>query len=655
MSLLRQLLLSVTIAIIFILVGTLVFSVDGARQYLNTQLQAQSENAASSLALSLSQPSNQDTVTRELLIIALYDSGQFREIRLTGTDGTVLFQRHRETVQGKVVAPKWFSDMLPLITPTAIRHVSDGWKQVGELAVTADDLSARDSLWDSSVKVFSLVIGAGILWALFAIFLIRWLKRALRDEITEQVRAIAQNDSTEPAPTIKRNRVSELAQATRMIVDVRQQVRASAQEQNEKIESLEFELNQDATTGLANRKYFMNELRRVLQAVPGDQPESGYVLIFRQRDLASVNASMPRNAVDNWLRTVGQRVTRIISDVPDIKTQFARLNGSDFALLIHATAGPETTRLVQQVRQALDILRVRLNDGRMCRWAMGMTDYVSDSDLSTVMSRLDDALMAGESAGHGDVEFISMSGHQPGRTGAGSGEAAWRTLLVEGLADDRLALAVESLPYEGDLNTNRFEGSLILYENKSKSKEPLSGFLFMPAAVRLGMSVDCDLRAIELGLAWLKENEGELIIKVSLPSLLHPKFLPEAQDRLKGLHTTPEFTKRLTLEIDAHGMVSSPAEVQAFCVGVVDAGAHVGLRRLAQQFDAMVHLHLAPLSYVKLGGDFVKYLLASPGGTQLMIAVTETAISLGMKVYVDDIPDADTRLMLQEYGAMPEM
>lgn len=655
MSLLRQLLLSVTVAIVFILVGTLVFSVDGARQYLNTQLQTQSENAASSLALSLSQPSNQDEVTRELLIVALYDSGQFREIRLTGTDGRVLFERHMDAGQGRGVAPKWFSDILPLITPTAVRHVSDGWAQVGELAITSDDLSARDSLWGSTVKVFGLVVGAGILWALFAVLLIRWLKRALRYEITEQVRAIAEGDSSTPAPTNKRSRVSELAQATRMIVNVRQQVRASTQEQNDKIESLEVELNQDITTGLANRKYFMNELRRALQAVPGDQPESGYVLIFRQRDLAAVNASMARDTVDNWLRTVGQRVTRIIGEVPHIKTQFARLNGSDFALLVHATAGPDTTRLVQQVRQALDILRVRLNDGRMCRWAMGMTDYITDSDLSTVMSRLDDALMAGESAGHGDVEFISMSGHQPGRARAGSGEAAWRTLLVEGLADDRLALSIESKPYEGDLTTDRYEGSLILHEDKSKNKEPLSGFLFMPAAVRLGMSVDCDLRAIELALAWLKENPGELVIKVSLPSILHPKFLPEAQDRLKGLHTTSEFTQRLTLEIDAHGMVSSPAEVQAFCVGIVEAGAHVGLRRLAQQFDAMVHLHLAPLSYVKLGGEFVKYLLASPGGVQLMVAVTETAISLGMKVYVDDIPDSDTRLMLQEYGAMPEM
>ena len=52
MSLLKQLLISVTVAILAILAGTLVFSIDSARQYLDGQLQSEAENAASSLALS---------------------------------------------------------------------------------------------------------------------------------------------------------------------------------------------------------------------------------------------------------------------------------------------------------------------------------------------------------------------------------------------------------------------------------------------------------------------------------------------------------------------------------------------------------------------------------------------------------------------------
>ncbi|MCH2000169.1 GGDEF domain-containing protein, partial [Achromobacter xylosoxidans] len=78
-------------------------------------------------------------------------------------------------------------------------------------------------------------------------------------------------------------------------------------EQNAKIESLELELNQDPVTRLPNRKYFVNEFRRALDAGPAAGPASartgidgGHVLVFRQRDLADLNRHMPREFIDQW-------------------------------------------------------------------------------------------------------------------------------------------------------------------------------------------------------------------------------------------------------------------------------------------------------------------------------------------------------------------
>lgn len=653
MSLLKQLLLSVTVAIVFILAGTLVFSIGGARQYLNTQLQAQSENAASSLALSLSLPSNQDEVTRELLIAALFDSGQFRGISLKGTDGQVMVERNTPAVTGVGMAPAWFSNLLPLATPTATRQVSDGWKQVGELTVTSDDLSARDSLWRSSTRVFALVVGAGVLWALFAILLIRWLKRALRDEITEQVREIAEGGQS--LPMSGRPRVAELAQATRMIRTVRERVRATAQEQDARIESLHLEVNRDPVTGLANRKYFLNELLQVLKGTADSPAKGGHVLLFRQRDLIGVNAMMPHNEADQWLHSVGQGVLRAMEAFPNMHPQLARLNGSDFVLLMPGAVGPEATRLVQQVRQVLDVLRVRMADGRLCRWSQSLTDYTPDCDVSSVLSRLDHGLMRAESAGHDDVEYISYVDNSNGKKRSGTGEAVWRGLLADALLKNKLELSVQPAKYgNGDAVAERHEASLALRDG-SDDANLLSGSLFMPAAVRLGLSADCDLRAIELGLAWLDSHGGDLVIKVSLPSLLQPHFLPEMKRRLSGLLAQPGQIRRLLLEIDAHGLVAYGVEVQEFCQQVAQAGARSGLRRLAQQPDALMYLHLAPFSYVKLGGDVVTSLLHSPGARKLAVAIAETALELDMKVYVDDIPDNHTRLALQGYGALPKV
>lgn len=88
MSLLKQLLLSVTMALLGILAGTLILSCNAARNYLAEQLHMQSENAASSLALSLSQPGSQDPVIQELLISALFDTGISAASRCTAPTGS---------------------------------------------------------------------------------------------------------------------------------------------------------------------------------------------------------------------------------------------------------------------------------------------------------------------------------------------------------------------------------------------------------------------------------------------------------------------------------------------------------------------------------------------------------------------------------------
>jgi EAL domain-containing protein (putative c-di-GMP-specific phosphodiesterase class I) len=64
----------------------------------------------------------------------------------------------------------------------------------------------------------------------------------------------------------------------------------------------------------------------------------------------------------------------------------------------------------------------------------------------------------------------------------------------------------------------------------------------------------------------------------------------------------------------------------------------------------VAQLHTLPLSYVKLGGGFVGGMSQSPGSQQLTASVLETARSLGIAVYAEDVPDAETQRILQGLG-----
>ncbi|CAO3907745.1 LapD/MoxY N-terminal periplasmic domain-containing protein [Achromobacter mucicolens] len=638
MSILRQLLLSVTLAISVILLGTLALSVNSAREYLSGQLQVQSTDAAVSLALSLSQPANNDPVVQELLVSALYDGGHFSLVRLTDPDGKVLIERRSTATAASV--PAWFQALAPLDSQAASHAVSDGWRQIGEVTLIANDAYAWEALWRSSLKMIALVVGAGILWAIFAFVLVGWIKNRLLREISDHVRGIGRDAPGEQVEA----RVPELSGVVQALNQTRERIHASVEEQNAKIESLELELNQDPVTGLPNRKYFVNEFRRALETRPAagtSRVDGGHVLVFRQRDLADLNRHMPREFIDQWLRTACERIQGTLKRMHVAAPMLARLNGSDFALLLPGCAAPQAMMVAEQVRADLHASRIPVGEGHLCRWAQAMTDYGHGSQAGAVLARLDFGLMRAESAGNDQVVIAGATDtHSPSE----AGERAWKDAIQTALEGRHFELSTEPLLA---LNGRVVRTEAMLMLRTAPDQEPIPATLFIPPAVRLDLVAECDLEAVRLGLEWLASHAGELAVRVSLPSLRGQKFL--RQLALLLTENRP-LARRLYVEIDAHGLVECHEQITAFARVAAEFGAHIGVRRLAQQFGAVAQLHTLPLSYVKLGGGFVGGMSQSPGSQQLTASVLETARSLGIAVYAEDVPDAETQRILQGLG-----
>lgn len=651
MSLLNRLLLSVTVALAIILVGTLTWSVTAARQYLDGQLQSESDNAISALALSLSQPANQDPVTRELLIMALFDTGKFDTIAFTGLQGETLFEREQPPLaHDKGQSPDWFARLLPLHAPRVQRAVSDGWKQVGHLSLTVNNAYASDALWRSSTRMALLIIIAGLAWALFVAGLVRWFRRMLRQQVEAQVTAIDKQMTMDHAADAPMEAdapdVRELASVVRAIHATRERVRATAREQGERIETLQLELNTDPVTGLANRRYFINELHRVLDAPTADTAAAGHLMLFRQRDLPAVNAHLGHAGADAWLATVGQHARAVIADAGSAAPglQIARLNGSDFIVLIPQLDGPRAALLAQRMRQTLEGLRVTLAQGRRCRWAYALTDYLAGSTMSDVLARLDQALMRAESAGHGEVELLA----QDSAALHVAAQDQWRHILENALATPgALTLQLHPLTFEGQLRACQQEATLAL---RTKDGGMLTGALFLPAAVRLGLSAAFDTQAIRLGLQWLAQHDGDtLVVRASLPSLAQPDFREQVHAALQAAPSN--VASRLVLELDAHALQTDAEDVTEFTRHVTAAGAGVALRRLDQSPMALARLHEFALRYVKLGGDFAEQALTSPGGRQLLLAMLATARDLQIPALVHAPVDPHTAMLLREHGA----
>ncbi|MFT0532034.1 EAL domain-containing protein [Castellaniella hirudinis] len=480
-----------------------------------------------------------------------------------------------------------------------------------------------------------LVLGVAGLWVLFVAALLAVLRR------TPAAEAFAASPEIKVKPP-------ESMDDAELLDEVRERVAPSMDEQMARIEQLEIELNRDPVTGLANRAYFLNELKRVLRDDARQGAVSGYVLLVRQRDMARLQNQSDRQEIDDWLHLLGTRVHETLAEYPQARALAARLNGADFAVLLPVGGGPEVMRPIQRLHELFETLRVKLDSQNLSRWAFALTDYTVQCTPKEVLTRLDLALMCAESAGHDEVEFLSHADRDSSELRMG--EASWRTLISQALDEDRLSLEVRTVRYEGDDLTERHEASLSLREDGGL-QPPMSGYLFMPAAARLGLSSDCDMRALALALSWLGEHPGVLVVRMSVSSLLNSQYLDEV--RRICAFADQDLLRRVVVELDAYGLTRYLDAFKAFTQGLNHVGIAVGLRGLDQQPDALRKIHEIDISYVKLGGAFVRDLLSSPGGVQMMVAVTETAIGMGVRVYVDDADDEATRSMVLEYGALP--
>lgn len=654
MSLLKRLLTSVSLVICVILAGTLWFGLDGIRGLLHERLQADAETAASTLALSFSLAGAQAPEARSALVDTVMAAGQFQRIVYTDRSGNTLAFRERPPGEA---GGRWLGSVLPTVVVTASSSVKgvDGGVG-GEVVITADSSRANAVLGKLALEIMLLVLVGGALLAFSVVALMRRLEAALDRDVAARLQAIADAAPNPGAPASADARpLQELARVQSVIESVHARVRARTEAHGREVHDLRAELHSDDVTGIANRKYFINELRRRLQTSRGDaSPDAyGHVLVFRQRDLAAINSLHDRQQTDEWLRRVAVEIGRVIEHEAEPerpKPQLARINGSDFVVLLAGYDGPDTIDLIEALRKALNRLRIQTAEGRLCRWSYALTDYAPGCEVSHVLARLDQGLMRAESAGHDEVEYIAASdGRDVGREAAG--ETAWKRLIQRALANGQLELVPQPARYRDDDITDRYEAYLTLHDDMHPDKA-ISGYLFMPPAIRLGLSGACDLRAAELALRWVRENPGYLAFRVSLASLLHPDFLPSMERILLQSDATPQERARLAIEIDAHGFVAYPDELAAFCRLATQAGVGIGVRRLAEQPAALLRLHKVSIRYVKLGGELIASLLESPGATQLIAAITEAAIGQGVKIYAHDVPNASTAALLREYGVL---
>lgn len=612
MSLFRQLWLTVAISMALAFGGSFAVSMLTARGYLEQQLSHKNHDNAASLALSMSQQA-QDAVTVELMVAALFDTGNYQRIRVTDPHGKVIAER--TTPDDLRAVPSWFMRLFPIRAEAGAAQVTQGWKQFGTIELQSQSRYAYEALWHGGQKMLLWFVLAAIVSGVLGSLVLRRLRRPVA-QVVDQANAIAERRFV----TIAEPRVPELRQLAGAMNSMVRRLEVMFREESLRLDAMRREANQDALTGLANRSYFMSQLQSALRAE--DAAPHGTILLLRIAHLAEINRRLGRSAVDDLVRSVAEMVQHESERYPNAFC--GRLNGADFALALPNLAdGAEVaTTLLTRARNLANTF------GKIDHVAwIGGSPYRQGGDLQALLATCDAALAAAEAQGSNAFHLAKPTDAAPPAVTA----ADWTAVIRGALGSGQVRLM--SFPVIQQNHTLlHLECPVRL--RVTEDQEWLPAGSFMPMASRLQLAAEIDLAVARLAYEKLAGASEDIAINLSGDSIGDPTFC-ERLAALTAQHA--EQNPHLWIEVSERGVFDHFDAFVALCEQLKSARCRVGIEHFGRQIGDMGKLHGLGLDYVKVDASLVHGLDTNPGNQAFLKGLCAIARNMGLQTIAEGV------------------
>ncbi len=623
MSLIRQVWLMLLGVLLLSLFGSLATLVLTSRETLQTQLRVRNADAATMLALALSQQRGEPELMR-LVALAQFDTGHYRQIRLLAPGGAVLFERAVAPQPG--AAPAWFSEAFSIEADAGQALVSDGWRNVGRLEVAAQAAWAVDSLWAGCVRAVGLLALLGVLAAGVAALAVRSWRRPLQATV-EQARALEEGRFVQaPEP-----QVPELRRLARSMNSLVRRLQLAFETQAEQVQVLRLQATTDPVTGLPHRRQFVSQVDAALRDSPA---RGGALLIIRLRHLNDLNERLGHDTTDRLLSALADVLQAYPQRAPGALC--GRLNGSDFGLFLPAPglAAETASSLVMGLRAALAGVDDR------AQVVIGGADPLRGNSVAGALALADAALLRADAQGPFAVEVAVADG----AAGPLSSEQAWREALTLALAGECFELAQYAVRDKHE-RLLHVECPLRIQLLPGGPYEPASVWLWM--AARAQLSARADLAALHLALAAAQHDGQRRCIHVAGASLGGPGFIA---DVARALAELPQAARVMAIEVNESFAAEHTQRLGEANRAWRVHGVRLGLEHAGAALQGLARLGETGIDYIKIDDRYVHGVGSNPAVREFARSLATLAHSMGMQVIAAGVDDAEDLRTLWALG-----
>lgn len=593
------------------------------RQYLQNQMGSHAQDTATSLGLSISPYLDKSNlIIAETMASAIFDSGYYKNITLTDTEGKILFRLENSTNVQNV--PSWFINAFSLHAPTMSSELNNGWIIAANLDVTNHTGESYFTFWQNTKQSLynSLVLLFGSLIAAF--FILQAVFKPLK-KVEQQAQQVTQKRFS-----INKNipAARELYTVTNAINNMVMNLQGTFDTLTKQTETLTQQVYSDSLTGLGNRNSFNNYFKSIVNSISTETPHSALMLTLPS--LAHINKMISYQDGDKHIKVVADLIEKAFCELHN--TKIFRLNGSTFCIL-----APYETQFLKPTCIELHYTFNRLkNELHTCGFAnLAITEIFKNSAISDILSALDTQCAFAEQFNlpvtkNADTHFSVNQ---------------WRCIINEIINSGEVLFSVQAAKFTHSQSANIYLEVFALF---NKDNKRINNSHLFAMADKLSLTEELDKKLIR-DFINIKEQYPNCVFAINLSSasLYSKSFI---QWLTVFSLAKPILKTNLVFELHESSLLRDVNLASQHIDIIKSIGINICIEHFGVSLTSFKYLQGLNIEFIKIDGSYIQDVVENTKSQFFIQTVNSICHGFGIKVLACLIEDFDTMQTLESLG-----
>ena len=410
--------------------------------------------------------------------------------------------------------------------------------------------------------------------------------------------------------------------------------------------TLEHARYHDPSTGLPNRRYFMDQLDRALRALRTRRLQSIAVGLIHIDRFALINDTLGHTAGDELLLHAAKRFDKVLGGS---ETVLARWGADQLALMVYPVQSAAGAQAI-----AGDLQGACQEPFAVRKHRVRIATHIGYTCVDSGLQRTEEVLREADIA-------LSVANQQKGPLAVGytPGMGGEAMSLIGLEADLHIALDRHEFRLLFQPIVDLKGGRAVGVETLLRWQHPVQGLLtpdkFLATAEEAGVIVPVTHwvieRACRLAAAWRQRLPADadfyVSVNLSAAALSDPGLRQYVARVLEATHTPPRYLK---LEVTEGGLINNVSTARE----VLDAFHNIGVELMLDDFgtgsSSLSHLQRLPFDFVKIDRPFVNRTGSERADTAITAAILQMTSSLGLRAVAEVVETQAAAQALVQMG-----